>query len=350
MSNEQLEKLKAEEAELEAKMLGTPSDPETAEATTEELEVTPRTEEELEADEYMMDTITGDQSEPEPALDPEPEPVVTQEPSPQKPKRVNWKKRFVNYKSSTDSTIYGLRQELMDMKRELARLMEDNQQLSEVKREEQGDLFDGAFTQEDEDTFGSEGLDVVKKAAKVAIERQVKPLQEELRKQEKLRLADLQRRNQGDRNEHYQRFLSNLSTLVPDYGTVNKDPKFLAWLDQSDDYSGQKRQTLFRRAESTGDVARVADFFMDYKRSQNVVADATNIPKAAAKHITPTGSGGGPAPPKQPQAPGYYKESDINKFYRDLMKGRYEGQQGVIMATEKAIEQAYLDRRVLRGQ
>ena len=48
--------------------------------------------------------------------------------------------------------------------------------------------------------------------------------------------------------------------------------------------------------------------------------------------------------------PGYYRQSDIDKFYSDMMKGRYKDEPGVIQATESAIEQAIRDKRVLKGQ
>lgn len=347
-----LEKLKQEEAELEAQMLGnqTPEDPGAVEPQDPEVSATEddgidRTEEELAADEYMMDTITGDPQQPEYQEDP----VEPEEPQPQKPKRTNWKKRFTNYKSSTDATIYGLRKELMDMKQSLADLMQENQRLSAVKREEQGDLFEGAFTQEDEETFGTEGLDVVKKAAKVAIERQVKPLQEELQRQNQRNIQQTQAAIERDRNLAYQEFLGRLETLVPDYAALNKDQKFVQWLKGADDYSGYSRQQLLQQAERVGDVARVADFFLEYQQNQSAVQQQT-VPESVRRHVTPVGSGGqGPAP-RQKEQKGYYRQSDIDKFYSDVMKGRYEGQQSVILATEKAIEEAAVEGRILQNQ
>ena len=341
-----LEKLKQEEAELEAQMLGNPTQPEPEEdpdvaATDEGIQ---QSEEELEAAEFMEQTIVAPQDQDEPEDQEEPEP-------PQKPKRTNWKKRFTNYKSSTDATIYGLRQELMDTKSMLSDAMARLQNLQEAKREEQGDLFEGAFTQEDEDTFGTEGLDVVKKAAKVAIERQVKPLQEELRREQRTRVEDMQRRTQADRNHQYQEFLSRLETLVPDFRTLDSDKGFVEWLKQGDTYSPHQRRTLLRQAEAAGDVARVADFFTEYKESLRAVTDASNVPEAVRKHVTPVGSGGGGAAPKQKTPDqGLYRKSDIDKFYSDLLKGRYEGKQDVINATEAAIERAYAERRVLHNQ
>ena len=348
-----LEKLKQEEAELEAQMLGnqTPEDPQANEPVDPEVSATEdegieRTEEELAADEYMMDAITSDGDPQQPEYSEE---QVDPEPQPQKPKRTNWKKRFTNYKSSTDATIHSLRKELMDIKASANEVLQENQRLREAKREEQGDLFEGAFTQEDEDTFGTEGLDVVKKAAKVAIERQVKPLQEELRKQNERQGQQARQSLERDKRAAYNEFLGRLGSIVPDYEAINKDKEFLKWLKGADDFSGYPRGNLLRQAEANGDVARVADFFIDYKNSQAAVQQQ-KVPDAVRKHVTPTGTGGGSTAPRQKTDPGYYRQSDIDKFYSDMLKGRYEGQQAVIDATEAAIEQAYTQGRVLKGQ
>ena len=347
-----LEKLKQEEAELEAQMLGNPTEPqqpEEPEATTVDdgLE---RTDEEAAADEYMMDTITGDQPEhqqpeyPEDLEEPE-------DPQPQKPKRTNWKKRFTNYKASTDATINGLRRDLIDMQSANAAIARELQQLqvASSQREVQGDMFEGAFTQEDEDTFGTEGLDVVKKAARVAIDRQVKPLEAELQKQKEARVQDLSRAAASQKRAEYNEFLGRLETLVPEYAELNKDKGFLQWLSGADQYSGYRRADLFRKAEASRDVARVADFFVEYRSTQ--APQQPEIPKDVQRQVTPVGRGGGGAQQRQkPKDPGMYRQSDIDKFYSDVMKGLYKDQAGVIAATEAAIEQAYVENRVIKNQ
>jgi hypothetical protein len=346
----QLEKLRAEEAELEAQMLGNPSVPTEPEEPVEDTYVSPeapteegieRTEDEVAADEFMMDTITQSDESEEP---------YEPEPQPQKPKRTNWKKRFINYKSSTDLTLSGLRTELTEMRAAVHELMSENARLRQVKQEKQGDLWEGAFTQDDEDTFGTEGLDVVKKAAKVAIDRTVKPLQEELQRHEKQRAEELKKQAHEQKLNRYNSFLEKLGNIVPEYAELNRDKDFLEWMSDPDEYSGMRRMDLFRQAEASHDVGRVAQFFTDFQVETGQTQEPELSPEMQ-RHVTPVGSGGGGAarPNKQPDK-GYYRQSDIDKFYTDVMKGRYAGQKDVIEATEKAIEQAALDGRILRNQ
>lgn len=341
-----LERLREEEAALEAEMLGnqTPTE-ETQEVSATEAEGIEQSTEEQEAAQFIEEIVTEPYSEPE-------EDEVELDVQPQKKSRTNWKKRFTNYKSSTDATIHGLRQELTEIQAHIAALMEENYSLRTSKQEKQGDIFEGAFTEEDIDTFGADGLDVVKKAAKVAIEKQVKPLQAELQKAEQARLADVKRRAESDRSRNYEQFLSRLEAVVPDYKEINVDPRFLKFMDVPDEFSGLPKKTLFHKAEASGDVFRVADFFMEFKNKIAPKADTT-IPKEMEKHITPIGAGGGAQSSAQPKASGsgeYYRQSDIDKFYNDVMKGRYAGRHNVIIATEDAIEAAYRDNRILHNQ
>lgn len=339
---DQLEKLKQEEAELEAQMLGNPTEPV---ATTEVEEGVQQSQEELEAADYMEGVITGEEESKETTVS-----SPSDQPEPQKPQRINWKKRFTNFKASADASIYEQRQEIANLKNNVATLMGELGDLREAKREVQGDMFEGAFSQEDEDTFGADGMAVVKKAAQVAIESQVKPLKEQLRKQEVARIDDAKRAANTERQTAYNGFLGSLSNLVPDYAAINTDPKFMDWMKQPDQFSGLPKSKLFVQAEQARDVARVADFFIEYKNERDAKVQP-NKPKDLERHVTPMGGGGAPSSSaNQKEQVGYYRQSDIDKFYRDVMKGRYKGNQGVIDATESAIELAVRENRVLKGQ
>lgn len=357
----QLEKLQQEEAELEAamiakssaQMLGNQTEEDTQDteesdvSTTDEDDV--ETEEEREAAAQMEETIMGQADDDEDSDD-----DTDDDDQPQKPKRVSWKKRFINFKKSADSTISAGRRENLELRAEIDRLKLELYKLQTqlAEREEQGDLFDGVFTPEDEDTFGAEGLDVVKKVAKTAIERQVKPLKEELKRQQELSLKEQSARTQAERVAEYQTFLSKLETLVPEYAALNVDPGFLDWIKEPDDISGSIRSDLFRRAEASRDVGRVADFFKQYQAKISAVKAPSKVNKDIERHITPVGSGGGSSSTtkKKSDDEGYIRQSDIDKFYSDMMKGRYRDKPDVIKATEAFIERATRDQRVLRGQ
>jgi len=322
----QLEKLKQEEAELEAQLtqkLGDPVEP-TATTVEDGIQITP---EEKEAAEFIQEIVIP------PAQD------TPEQPAPVK--RTNWKKRFTGYKASSDATIYEQRQELEALRAQMVNLSEQLVNSQDAKREVQGeDMFKDAFTDDEVDTFGADGLDVVKKVTKVAIDNQVKPLKAQLAKAELDRLKSMKLASENELRSSYNKFTIALESLVPDYKDLNADPGFLEWIKQPDEHSGLPRISLLRNAESKRDVKRTSDFFIEFKAAQT-----PNI----EKYITPIGSGSTPRPQQKPDQP-VYKQSDIDKFYSDVMKGRYKGQQDLITSTERAIEQASVDKRILYGQ
>lgn len=341
--NMTLERLKAEEAEAEA-MFSNPSteeapapqaEPQFIETTTE-----PHTQDELEAAEFMEQSITA--PEPTEFADPQPVPVEGRP----KPKRTDWKKRFTNFKASADTTIYELRSEISSLKSQLSIALDDAR-LAKAAAHEAGttkDPFDGVFSEEDEATFGADGLDVVKKATKTAIDKATKPLQDRLDAAEKQRIDSLNREASASAQIQYDKFINGLETLVPNFRTVDTDPGFLKWMKQPDTYSGITRASLFGKAEDARDVARVAEFFVEYSQLTAPIDQME-------KHITPVGGGSAPvAPAARPKEKGQIiYQSEIDTFYDDVMRGRYVGRHDEVLNIEAQIDAAMVGGRIKQG-
>lgn len=57
-----------------------------------------------------------------------------------------------------------------------------------------------------------------------------------------------------------------LSSLVPNWQTIDKDPRFLRFVQQIDPRTGETYQKLMNRAFADGDVRRTAFFFQEFER------------------------------------------------------------------------------------
>lgn len=104
-----------------------------------------------------------------------------------------------------------------------------------------------------------------------------------------------------------QKMLALLDEQVPDWRTVNEDPEFLAWLDQSDAFSGVKRQQLFDQAAERNDGPRVVAFFKGFQTEHAVVtppAPQPPAPQPAAQPAAAPVAQGTPAPLERFVAPG----------------------------------------------
>jgi hypothetical protein len=111
------------------------------------------------------------------------------------------------------------------------------------------------LTWEDERNFGPEILDVAQRAARQAMAPVMERLQEESQD-----LRDHVAR-EVQRNLH-----SQVAAAVPNWDAINRDPRWLQWLNTPDLYSGHLRQDLLNDATAKGDAGRVIALFQGFIR------------------------------------------------------------------------------------
>lgn len=141
--------------------------------------------------------------------------------------------------------------------------------------------------------------------------------------------------------ESYNHFLSSLGNLVPDFGTIDADPKFEVFLKQPDPSSGRIRHELFKQAEATGDVGRVAHFFQEFKRT------ISPNQQKLAQAVTPVGAQGSPLDNQggHGDQPRFMSMANYTRFMNDITKGKFKGN----FDKQKAIE-AEFDLAISEGR
>lgn len=267
-----------------------------------------------------------------------------EEPKPTKP-RVNWKKRFTNLKASQDATIFELRrddarksEEILDLRKKLDDIsVKLNNALSTTQ-----DTFSGVITDEEVEVLGPEAVEVMKKLNKAATEREVEPLKQKLKENKEQLEKEARDKLAKDKAAIQRDFLTRLGDLVPDFAEIDKDKRFLTYMDQFDPASGQKRARLFKIAEHTGDVGRVAEFFLEFKGTQKKVVNQT-----LEDSITPVSNvATGNAAQTNDNADEPISMAYIDEFYNELFKGgkKWKGRE-----KEKQAELARIDRAVSVG-
>lgn len=248
-------------------------------------------------------------------------------------------KRFNNYKASTDLTIRDLRDELAKTKSSYANLQQQFSDMVRKTNETQAKPHQ-IFSDDDIDILGEPAVNALNKGVNELLESKLKPLQEEVvrsredsAKREALEAQRLARAN-------YDKFISKLAIKVPDYEEVNVSPGFLDYMKQPDPDSGFSREFLFKKAEESHDVGRIASFFLDYKKEigkKNPVLEES---------IMPEGVGAPSAPVAQAQEQ-IITRKFIDKFYSDLARGKYSTKKG---REEAQKIEAMIDKAVYTGQ
>lgn len=117
-----------------------------------------------------------------------------------------------------------------------------------------------------------------------------------------------------------ERFWDAITEEVPDFATVNEDPEFVAWLNQTDGLSDLTRKEIGDRAFATLDANKAIRVFKEFKATRKVVpAPAPPKPQSPTPQSIPT-------PPEQivPKQQGtMYLKADIDAFYDRMTRREF---------------------------
>ena len=273
--------------------------------------------------------------------------VSVEEESPVEPKveepkpSTDWKKRFSSYKASTDITIADLRRENAVLLDKLKSMTSQVDSISEQLKAQakNRDIFEDVITQEDTDLIGQEAVDIMKKATAKATEEATAPLEAELKRLKELEAENLKQREEAQRRRLYEiEFLEPLERAVPDFTEIDRDPEFLQYLEEVDEFTGVQRKVLFGRAEQARSVATIATFFNDFKSLKAVPKKDVRETK-----VTPVATGGGAdnGTPKV-NTPARFSASEYEKHYRDWEQGKYRGKEKEWKILEAKLDKAYM--------
>ena len=341
MSNPQhLQELDSE-IELLEKQFSSPQEEESPTATeneeVEELEVEDEGSEELppdpteESNEDLEDDQDSEDATEQDSLDVKEE---EDKPQPKTPRRNDWKKRYKSLRSHHDTLVYELRKEISDLKSSLVEVTKKNHELFKQMETISSKEDDASLLTEDErELLGEETLSALKKLTSKSVD----PLRKQLEEERALRLKMQEDEAKRLKSSTQKAFVERFSKLVPDYITIDKDPKFLEFMQDIDVASGYDRTTLFKRAVQNGDVVRAAGFYQEYLQKTKKV-------DPLAHKITPTGKQSSVV--KEPQKKEIISYAYINQFYDDVVRGKYKGKASLEREIEAKIDKAIVEGRV----
>lgn len=315
-----LTELDAEIAEMEKALLAGQDNKD----TSDEPEVDTQTDtvedevNEMELDEAGDADITPSETE----SDPEPKPK----------KRISWKKRYTNLNNVHAAYKHQVARELTELQNSLTISNTEIARLKQLVTDTLGskDVFTEAFSQEDIDVLGEDTVATLKKAT----ENVVAPIQAQLEAEQAARASEKEQSVRARANQAQNAFLERLGALVPDYIEVDSSPQFLNWMREIDPASGYTRETLFKQAEGSGDVGRVANFMLEFKSVLNPLESK----------ITPTTASRSNRTPQQAQVKKPMVWTEIEKFYDDVTKGRFRGRE-----TERREIEAKIEKQIMLG-
>lgn len=337
----QMEQLDADIEAMEARMTGTTSSKETASNQTEGVKEDEQKLQELstsQTESPSQEELSGPDDEGEDETE-ESDGQEHEQGQPAK-NRNNWKKRYTSLRSHHDAQMYELRSELSRMKSSVVDLKKSNAALaSQVHSIESGD--NSFITEEERAILGDDAVNVLMKVN----EKTVKPLKDQLAAEQSARLKAEELDALKAQEVAKGLFVQRLERLVPNYPSIDTDPRFLNWMNDQDEWSGVERKVLFQRAVANGDVGRAAEFYVTFYNL------TTKVPKDnLADKITPTGSSNSAVNHSQhtPQGSEVISMQFIDNFFNDVARGRYKGRLALQQEIEAKIDKAVAEGKVRR--
>lgn len=204
------------------------------------------------------------------------------------------------------------------------------------------------LTDEDVKTFGPELIDLAKRAAQEVMAPQLTQVSQQTQQ--------VARRVQGNATQRMQEYLDR---EVPEWRTLNKDPRFISWARSQDVYSGQVRGVLLKSAYQAAEAPRVAEFFKGFQREEVATGNAPGVsqpepaaqpPRQAAVALETFTAPGRPKPATGaaalPADKPVFTRAQIKGFYDQVRKGAYIGRPEDKARDEALLFAAQQDGRV----
>lgn len=139
-------------------------------------------------------------------------------------------------------------------------------------------------------------------------------------------------------------FQDKLEGMVTDIWTVNKDPVFIAWLNEMEPLAGKSRHDLLTEAFNNQDAKRVASFFQSFlgNKAPPVQEEPTDKQARLEKQLQPGKSRGQVPTGDKPT----FTIADLKKFNNDVIKGKYSRDPDKVKKMEREFDIAAQEGRL----
>ena len=282
-------------------------------------------------------------SEPPPPAQPQAQPVVTPQPQPPQPSDDSWEQRYRTLQGIHNKQVADLKDRLDQMAAQHQQLLE---RLSAPPPAAQPQPV--AVNSQDAEVFGEDLVKMIQRTAS----QMLGPVAESVEQ----RLAQLEQNLQGTNKVVAKTaddtFFTDLRTQVPDFDEVNTSEPFLAWLAEEDDLTGQPRQAALTAAGNARDLRRVVKVFNAFKKATGATAQPSPPAPPASRleaQVSPVSTGNGAASVTQnAQGKPLLTTAQVERFYSDVRRGAYRGNDQLRMQTEAVINEALAENRIIQ--
>lgn len=257
------------------------------------------------------------------------------QPVPQEVPDDMWQQKYKTLEGKYSAEVPRLHAQIKD----LMAKVEELQQAKKPEPEPEKFEVQKLVTDADVEAFGSDLIEVQRKVAREVAQEFKKDL-DELRSENK-RLQDQLLKTGGQIGEVT--FEQRLHRLVPDFAQVNADPRWVAWLDETDPIIRGPRRVMAQSAFEQGDAEAVRDYVELFKKTLGEPTEDKRKTELE-RQVQPTKSASS-APPSS-QKGRTYTTKDIEKMFEKVGKLNATQKFDEAQKLEAEIDAAYMEGRV----
>jgi hypothetical protein len=280
----------------------------------------------------------------EPPQDPQPQPAepkpVEPTPTPTEPvvAEEKWEQKYKTLKGMYDAEVPRLHADLRELKAQVETL----RKASETKPVEPAKPAAPTklVTDADVEAFGQDLIEVQRKVAREVAAEFRGELDAMRAENEKLREQLTSTGTQVSEASFEQR----LYRMVPDFETVNADPKWIAWLNEVDPLLRAPRSSVAQQAFNRGDAEGVAHYVAMFKQTIAPVEQKADKTEELERQLQP--NRGAPSTPTASPKGKVYTSADIEKMFRKAADLGTKGQTDAAKKLEAEIDAAFMEGRV----
>lgn len=268
-----------------------------------------------------------------------------------------WEQKYNSLKGRYDrqnDTIRDLNARIADLSASVAELQRKPEQ-ARIPSE----MTFRKVTEQDRTDFGEDFLEAATRAAEERLGPYIQGLESQIRQLG----GTVQSTVKATAETAQARMYATLDEKIPDWRTINRDPKFVAWANLPDPYSGAIRIDMLKDAHSKADANRVMHFFNGFLKDEaasdpvhagkpetfptpaSAQADGKN--KVPLSEFAAPGRAKAPATPQVPGEKETITRAQISAFYRDVNRGKYKGNEAEKDRLERMIFEAEAEGRVV---
>lgn len=262
-----------------------------------------------------------------------------------RPQGDGFEQKYLSLKGKYDAEVPRLHQQVRELQEQLTALTAK----AEAAAQEPPPEPKTYVTDEEKETFGEDLLDVQRRIAMEVADR----YEERLRGMaETIEQLQTQLRETGGQVGQMS-FQQRLQQLVPDFGEVNADPRWVEWLDTVDPMVRGPRRELAQRAFDAGDAEAIADYVRLFRAQLPAApqADPQSDRKAELeRQVTPHRSATATQAPTTTPGKRIYSEAQADTLWEKARRLSAAQQFDAAAKIEAELSAAYVEGRVRPGR